>query len=158
MLTKPDRSSIEITLSKKLEIHKGGKQHFSNKITLFAPSLSDLPKICFLKHTMLSAFKKAGNENANQNTTSNKENVNADGISNAEQLISVLYMTVDSEDIAKVFDEFRDLLISGNGKVEDVIVTDLILEQICLEDFEKMLGEYLENFLLPSWMKKAMQR
>jgi hypothetical protein len=156
MIIKPERSSIEVTLSKKIEVHKKGESLFSNKITLIAPSLSNIDKICFLKHTILSAFKKAGSENNDrkQNVTSE----DASDISNADQLVSVLYMSIESTDIAHVFSEFRDLLIDGCGKVEDVVVTNPVLNQLCLEDFEKLLGEYLENFLLPSWMRAAMKR
>jgi hypothetical protein len=149
------KSEIVVQLSDKISIQKNGEQLYSNKITLKAASAATISKICALKQIVMSAFKKASvDNNAKRVDVADDSDLK---MSDSEQLLTVLYMHASADDMVCVMDDFCDLLIAGCGLVEDVVITNYVLNQFLASDLEMLLGEYIVNFMLPSWMRQAMK-
>ncbi len=156
---KKDKSEVVIQLSDKITVQKSGEQLFSNKITLKAPSAVHMIKLCSIKQIVMSAFKTAvaGAVGAATTQVSQTKQQIDTNISDADQVITVLYMNTSSEEIICIMNDFKELLFAGCGLVEDVVVTEYVLSQLLVKDIELLLGEYIVNFIVPSWMQQAMK-
>ncbi len=159
---KKDKSEVVIQLSDKITVQKSGEQLFSNKITLKAPSAVHMIKLCSIKQIVMSAFKTAaagaaGAAGAAATQVSQTQQQSDTNISDADQVITVLYMNASPEEIICLMNGFRELLLAGCGLVEDVVVTEYVLSQLLVKDIELLLGEYIVNFIIPSWMQQAMK-
>lgn len=70
-----------------------------------------------------------------------------------EEIVQMLFMS--SIDIGLFEDDFEKLILSpGVAKVEDKDLSAVHIEKISSEDYERLIGEYLKNFFISSWMPK----
>ena len=145
------KSQIEFTLSNKLTFHNKGEVEVTDLLTLVAPCNKQIHMVSKLKQLFLRALHEATKSSKEPATekSSDESDITAD------QLVMGLYMSTTVE-ISDVMDVFKKLLISGSCYVGTVTkdskteLTDALYDKLDYEDTEKMLGEYLLNFLLSS--------
>ena len=175
------KKEFEFTLSENITVHKDGERQFCNKLLLKGPSSKQQRERCLIKQALMESINKA-NETASRLEQANaisgvagammgkldkaktkriaKDSINDDvlDIPNSEQLLSLLYMQISPDRLTEIFDAFNALLCGGCATAFDIALTQSIIDQIDADDMESLLGEYIENFIVPSWMKQAMMK
>lgn len=151
------KKELEFELSEMIQIHHADKQSGTseildtNKLILKAPSYNTYDERIRLRQGYMQAVK------ALQSTI--KDNVpdqsDSDGDTNdkitGEVVINVLYMSdIEMVPYMKIFEALLLNVCYVDGKVQ---LTKTILNKIDLDDLERMLGEYIANFIIPSSMK-----
>lgn len=156
-MTENLKREFEYSLQVNISIHKNGEKQFANKIKLLAPSSAQRTNRCIIKQAFMNAGKKSGggdSSGSSQTQTSDDQDIE---ITNAEQVAGMLYSNLDYNEISRVMEAFIDLLTSGCGIALEERLTTFHIDQIDSEDLDNMLGEYIVNFLIPSWMKRLMK-
>ena len=153
-MTKKNKREFEYTLQSNIGIHKDGEKQFCNKIVLKAPNSKQTEQRVMLKQAFMSAMEKSSS--AKDSASKGKDRTF--DISECEQIISLIYMNLTSKEIIDLFDAFKDLLITGCGKALEMALTAFAIDQIDSEDLDNMMGEFIVNFLIPSWMRAAMKK
>ena len=92
----------------------------------------------------------------NFNKENNDEGTGSDEISGTEIMTIIMMSNVD---LVKYQDTFRELLLNGVAFVSDTQkMTQHIYDNMSIEDSEKLMGEYISNFLLLFSMKALTKK
>lgn len=142
---------FEYELENPIEYHDGGDLASSKNLVLLAPSFSQIKRAAKLKQGFFQAIKSFQGDKK-QDESKNKA-ANDESDFDADAVLTVLFM--GDIDIAAYFEDFEKLLTSGvckvNGKVE---LNSIMCSKLSVEDMEKLLAEYIVNFLLPASMRQ----
>lgn len=142
-------STFTFDTTKPFQYQLDGKHLESSSLTLYAPSYKTRTSTNILKQLF---FRAAKSFDSSSNTNSKNKADDNETIS-PEDIILMLYAS--SVDISQVFDAFEKILLSGHCKIANEIeLRQHHLECMDTEDVEKILGRYLSDFLLASWMSK----
>ena len=135
---------IRFTLTTPVKFTHQGEDTDGNFITLKEPSLNLLIKLSIYKSAFYSAAARTAD--SDDEVTSNKEKEAVTG----EQIMSLLYM--ECRNMPELLKQAQSLFVTqGVASVEGVVdMTTPILKMMSIDDFERMLGEYLVNFILAS--------
>lgn len=151
---------IEFQLTSPVTYHKGGQKEETNILFLKAPSNKQKIASRNLKQIFGRVIK--GSE---QQSTDNKisSSVGASNEFNNEEDIkeifnggAIFFLLLSSKEvnINDCFKELKQLMTTGCAEIDDGINLSLMgYDQINEEDEERLLGEYLSNFLLTSTLK-----
>lgn len=148
------KSEFTFELIKPLPYHRDGEQVFAKEIILKAPSNKQQHETSKLKQ----GFHRAIHELQNSEAANSKKNKNKDNEEdiNGEDIISMIMASkIDFGEYQQVF---GSLLRNDIGWIENEKITMPIYNNISDEDFEKMMGEYIANFLLISMMKNFKKK
>lgn len=139
--------SFEFELSKPIEYQSQGEVLYSNKLTVYAPTNS----VRIQANKLMQLFYRAL---AGLHGQSDGQDVGKDDREKDEKINGIIQIILMS---AKVeFNEASHLLFeiltSTNGKQcmidDEQRLTKPIYDKIILDDFKKLLGEYLYHFLV----------
>lgn len=156
MTEKKLKREFEFTLQNQISLHKGGERVFANKILLKAPSMIEMRYRCIIKQTVLESLQKQNEKTQKTGDTDSKNDTSDDMSSTSgDQFISVIYMNQDKDTLEELINAFTDILLSS-ATINSEKLTDTLIKQIDCGELDAMLGEYIINFILPSWMKRAM--
>ena len=147
------KTEFTFNLSEPIEIAKDGKTEPCDKLLLRAPAFIHRKYSLRIKQSFLRAIN-----NLPKTEQKADEVKSADEAITAESIAGLLLMS--DIDIIKVFDDFEALLLSkGICFVStDKVMTERHYEQLADEDIDLLLGEYIVNFLIPSWMRRQMKK
>ena len=111
-------------------------------LELTAPSVNNRKRVAKLKQGFMRVINDLP-ETAKKEEKKDNEKVKPEEILTLIQMGSIEY--------DEYIDIFVNLLTSGVCKIEgEVAMTQLIAEKISFEDMERLMGEYLVNFILVS--------
>lgn len=133
--------TFEFTLSEPLKYHGGGENTESCKLELTAPSVKNRKKAAKLKQ----GFMRCINDLASDSTA----NEDKDHKIKPEEILVLLQMgSVEYDEYIEIF---MGLITEGVCKIEGkVALTKDLAEEISFEAMERLMGEYLVNFILGS--------
>jgi len=134
---------IRFELTTPIKYTHQGEDTDGNFITLNEPSLDLLIKLSIYKSAFYSAAARVADDDV-QETGTDKEQATG------EQIMSLLYM--ECPNMPELLKQAKSLFVTqGVASVEGVVdMTSPILKMMTIDDFERMLGEYLVNFILAS--------
>lgn len=130
-----------------IKVHKSGTVEEYNEFTVKAPSRNNLKYTAFLKQAFFRAIKDSNGGKSDE--ASQKSQGNQDIDSKA-----IIYLLLSSGvDIAECLQSIEYLMTGGCGEIGNGVKMDVFhIQQIHHEDLDRLLGEFIGNFLLPSWM------
>ena len=135
--------TFEFTLSSPVKFHEKGETVESFLLELMAPSAKNRKKIAKLKQGFMRVVGELQNDKPAQKEEKGDHKVKP------EEILALLQM--GSIDYADYIDIFMDLLTSGICNADgSTSLTVSMAESISFEDIEKLMGEYLVNFILGS--------
>jgi hypothetical protein len=147
--------SIEYALSSDVAYtNSEGKKDTGVFIALYAPSVSQMKHASLLKQLVMRAIGES-NKNNTQKPDSNDSQKSAKGSEITGDDFLMVLMSSPSIDFLDAVNAFKALLCSGAGKIDGKEkLSDSIINAMSADDFEKMMGVYLEGFLLGSLIAK----
>lgn len=155
MVDKTLKRDFEYKLEGQISLMKGGEKLFTNKVLLKAPSIAQMSDRCVIKTAIMECLDKQTKKSDGATPVGAPED-SKDEVSFAEQMTSVLYMNSQRDDMERVLGAFVNIL-SSSATVETETMRQNIINQLDGNDLDGMLGEYIANFIIPSWMKRAMK-
>jgi len=130
-----------------------GETVTASELHLYAPSERSRDIAPLIKQMFTQALMSGRDMASQQNLDEQKRdaNPNEEVKMDGEVVITLLYMS-KVVDIIKMCDLFRKLILSPNICFLDdkQPITSLLLENLSMEEFDRLMGEYLANFMLPS--------
>lgn len=153
-MTEEYKSEFIFQLTTPIFYQEGGDARVpTNEIILKAPSNKQRRETAKLKQGFFRAMKELQSEN------NNNEDVKKEGKEEqfgGTQMLSIIMMS--KVDLVEYQETFRQLLLNNIAFVkEGQKLTSHAYDDISGEDSDNMMGEYISNFLLSSWMKKLTQ-
>ena len=121
-------------------------------IKLRAPTAKEYQYITILKSSLFKAIEYFTNKNTVEDKTGEKDS--SDSKMDADAIISAFYVSgIDMNELMKssiaLFEQ------KGLAEIEgEVNLKGSHINQMDINDLEKMTGEYIENFILPSVMQE----
>lgn len=111
------------------------------------PTYRQIDKVAPLKQALMSAILDVRDNKTDDDGAKKGNEEKIDGAT----YILLLYQ--GKGDIARIMSNARNLILSGVFLVDgETSITQPILDDISVDDFEGLLGEYIVNFLAPSLM------
>jgi hypothetical protein len=142
------KTEIEVTFETPVPYTTGGELVEATSVVLIAPSAKHLQYTAILKQGFFQAINSVSESQSKQAEPEKEAEMKGD------DLLSMMYMAKDV-DITKIHLAARELFKSGVGKLDGVQdLNQPLIDKISADDFEKMVGEYLINFILASALKK----
>lgn len=146
------KNEFIFTLSGPLKYSNNGVFEFTNELILKAPSNKQRRESAKLKQGFFRALKSMQDSIANKPVDDSVKPSNDDGI-DADGIMPIIMMS--DVDLCEFQDDFRSLLLNDACIVNETIkLTAPMYDSLSDCDTEKMMGEYLANFLLSSSIKK----
>ena len=146
-MKKQPKTEFEYKLSSPVKVAKAGQEELCFILTLRAPTAKHRSHLIRIKQGLLKAIvclQKNADPNRPEHPDDNK-------IPSGADLIAILY--ISDVDLAGLEDEFRALMLAGITSLGDGIALNVHhMDQMSLEDFEGVFGEYLVNFIMSSSM------
>lgn len=140
-------SSFHFTSKTAFKYQQDGQNLESNELLLIAPSYKTRKHTNVLKQLFFRAAKSFGEANKSKKAGNDDDELKAEDI--------VLMLNASSIDMNDVYDAFEKVLLSGHCKIEgEIDLRQHHLDTMDIEDVEEILGRYLADFLLASWMSK----
>lgn len=126
----------------------------THTLVLYAPSNQLAEQKGILRQKVLAAFVEAGNSSSANKP--DKEEKKKDKIEPEE----ILFAIAVSKHFLEIKTAFRELLKNGclslDGKIDKI--TNWHLDQIEDEELEEVMGQFIVNFIIPSWMKRLLAK
>jgi len=122
-------------------------------LVLYAPSNKLSKQKDKLRQQIIAAFLNAGkNSNAAQ-TQNNKEE------KKSLESEEILFAIAASENCINIKEEFKKLLIAGCGSLDGKVTIGMHhIETISDDELEELMGQYIINFIIASWMKRLFEK
>lgn len=147
------KTEIVFDLISPIEYHSKGNVEQSYQLILKAPSNRVGRQGNQLKQGFMRALKSLADTSGKVETGKDQESKDI----TAEEIIEVLQMS--DVDYADYIDTFKSLITNKIAEVtEGVFLTNPMFDSLSIDDTDKMLGEYLESFLLASRLKKLKDK
>lgn len=137
-------NTFEFTLTDPLKYGYKGEERLGFLLTLKAPTAKHRDYLIKLKQQFFKAL--AGLRN---NVKEVEAQADDSGELDGSQVMMMLYMS--GIDMVEFQNTFRALLLQGLVHIEDLQVTPHLLDQLGQDEVERLMGEYMSNFLLSSW-------
>ena len=142
-----DICEIEAILDQELEFHSHGQIVRSNKVLLKAPSAKNRKSAFTMKQMFMRAVMSQ-QEMAAKNSQVLQEENKKDAKVQASDIISLVMASNECFDHFN--EQFKDMLCAGCGSIEGEKFTKPMYDELSLDDAEKLLGEYIQAFLMKS--------
>jgi hypothetical protein len=147
------KTEFKFILNSPITHHKAGDTAECTSLRLVAPSYKNRQYTAQLTQTFMRAMK--GMEGSGQKNK--KEQDTKDDPFTRENIIAMLLMS--DIDICTAYDNLKNVLLHEGCFLEnDKQMTKTHFEQLVDEDLQLLLGDYIANFLIPSWMIEMMQK
>lgn len=139
-------------LTNQIQFHKGGDVVYIDKIILKAPSAMNRHYTTRLRQTFTQAIKDMTSTEQQTKVEKTQTKANIDGVS------VIAFLMMSKVDLNSCYDDFKEILLNGCAFVDkDSPFNEMLYDQLIDDDLELMLGEYIANFLIPSWTKQMMK-
>lgn len=139
-------------LTSNIQFHKGGDVVYLDKIILKAPSSRNRHYTTKLRQTFTQAIKDMTSTEQSSKVEKTQTKANIDGVS------VIAFLMMSKIDLNNCYDDFKQILLNGCAFVDkDSPFNEMLYDQLIDDDLELMLGEYIANFLIPSWTKQMMK-
>ena len=138
---------MDFILKTPLKYALKGDEALGYKISGKAPNAKVRNQLIVIKQTFFQALA-----NIRKNSPAQEEQTSEEGVMTGDQVMMLLY--VSGIDMVAFQNTVRDLFTHGQLlKIDNEVVLGAhLLDQLELDEFERLTGEYLANFLLPSLM------
>ena len=144
------KKEFTFLLEDEIQYSKDGEFVKTKKLLLIAPSNKQRRDVIRLQQSFMQAIKSSMNSFSDSKAKKTTGNETLKG----DEIIAMLLMS--EIDICAMLDSFRDLLLSGSclldGKVD---FKEIHFDEISINDSQKLMGEFIANFLLPSVIQPA---
>ena len=140
------------TLKSPFSYARKGENVEAEFITLTAPNFKQLPLSAPIKQAFMTAITEVHDSADSTTATETPEKADDDdsGLT-AGGVLQVLYRS--SCDMVKILLHAEQLFKSGTALVDgEVKLTTPLMEKMQGDDFERLLGAYVANFIAPSLM------
>lgn len=143
------KEQIEILLQEPLEVHKNGETVEVETLMLKAPTYRDRYDVLKLKQGFLGAVREATQSIAGDvNSTSQREKPKF----KPEDVINFL-LASNTLDFERYAGNLKNILCRDGCELAGGIkMTSLLFDKLSLKDFENILGSYVADFLLSTWL------
>ena len=142
-------TEFNYTLKAPVKVAKGGEEELVFILKLKCPTAKHRAHLIRLKQGFLKAAVSAQRSNAMQVESNAPQEDEGHSEITGDAIMALLY--ISDVDLVGLEDEFRSLLLAGVCEVlEGVNLNSHTAEQISLNDFEGLMGEYLANFIILS--------
>lgn len=153
------KSEHEFKLNVPVKYHSGGDHHEGSLIILKAPSNKVRAQRGALKQAFMQSIREAeDNTKVTVQTDGNDDTVIQDN-EIADYILMMLYSSKTIK-IATIIEEFKQLLTVGKcALVEgEVPMNALMFDEMDADDCDRMMGEYMANFILASFLNKIQSK
>ena len=151
-----EKGEFDFVLTEPVDYHAGGESRQGKLLVLRAPSNKVRQQRTKLKQWFMQSLAEL--QTGNTTTDGAKDG----GISEQEFAEYVVHLLYSSKTVSMVniLDEFKALVCSpGICKVEnEVDMTSAIFDKLDSDDTDRMVGEYLANFILASFYRKHLTK
>ena len=151
------KSEFEFTLNSPIKYQSQGDHHHDGRLlVLKAPSNKVRANRAKLKQAFMASVSE-GEQKVSDAAENQKDTVIADD-EMPDYILMMLYAS-KSINMAEVLDEFMNLLTIGKCcKVEGAEdLTKSMFEEMDADDTDRLLGEYMANFIIASFLKKMKE-
>lgn len=151
------KTEFEFKLTTPINHHKGGDSIACDTIILRAPSFNHRRNTIKLKQLFMRAVNTIQKNVASQDASKQKQQkTELDGTAVAGLLL------MSDIDLMECIEQFKEIILKDNRPCafieNEKLMTKMHFDQLSDDDLELMLGEYIANFLIPSWMEKMMNQ
>jgi hypothetical protein len=136
---------------KPIEVMAGGETVLESEIVFASPTSKDLKEVSQLKQAVSRAMMEMaeksvlkGDVDSDADTEKTAENITGENIMQA--------VAVSREPLDVLLEIGRKLLVSGVGKVAEQKFSSTLMQQVPCDELERMVGEYIRNFILKSFL------
>lgn len=145
---------LDFMLTEPLQYHNKGQAEYTNKLLMNAPTAAMTKFTSPIKQMFFEAIRE------NSKTIKNSDEFKADpGSDNELTGVMTEFLLSMVKDIEKLNQLFKDLCCAGVVKMPNgEKIALFVLDQLPLEDFEKLQGEYISNFIIGSLMKRMNEK
>lgn len=153
-MSEDNEEAIDFPLEKRFKYAtKDGGQDEASFIQLLPPTTRHSRECAALKQAFFRAVASGGgNDSVEVEVDKEKQKPSAVGV------ITVIAMSVDV-DLGATLDTAKKLFSNGVAQVEgEVKLTSKLIELMAQDEFERMLGEYLVNFILASAVAQSQKK
>ncbi len=138
---------VEVVLKRPIPYATGGETVNATMVMLYAPSSVLLENSTFLKQSFFQAVASIKGD-------AKKDEDEKKDIKKLKGSDILMMMHMSEVDMVKVMRSAKHLLQSGVAKLDDKEkMNPTLLEALCEEDFDALVGEYLVNFTLASALR-----
>jgi hypothetical protein len=149
------KSEFDFSLSDKIIYHSGSSAECTcDTLSLRAPSNKDRKRIFKVQQMFLQATKSMISMSKDQGNIPDPSDANAD--LDAGMIVSVIMMS--GVDFGDFTDAVCNLLYKNCYLDDDTKLNEALFDKISLDDAQRLVGEYVANFLLPSWMQQTKKQ
>jgi hypothetical protein len=142
-------SEFTFTLSSPVKYHDAGQIAEGFELLLKAPSNKNRIESAKLKQGFFRALKGMADNRGNVDTDAAESK---DSTISGSEVVSVIMMS--DVDLSEYQENFRQLLLNGVCFVGSEKLTTPMFDSLSDSDTEKLMGEYIANFLLASHLSK----
>jgi len=144
---------IEIKLTSPVQYAFKGDTVDAKFVMLKAPTARNISDCSFLKKMFTNAAIKAGEHNKKESSSSDSD-VDVTG----SDVMELVYAFGDSEDIEKAMIAAKKIFKDCGELDGEITLTMPLIDEISLDDFELMVGEYIANFIAASMLGKKQKK
>lgn len=136
--------TFDFTLSESIEYQSEGSTQTASMLELTAPSVNNRKRVAKLKQGFMRAINDLQGDKSVEGGEKDKDHK-----IKPEEVLALLQM--GSVEYDEYIDIFVNLLVSGVCKIDGKEpLTAIRVDNISFTDIERLLGEYLVNFILTS--------
>jgi hypothetical protein len=145
---------VTFILKHPIKYHQAGSVEEGYELIMHAPSIAVYRQVSALKQGFFDQVNKLKNNVTTQSADANAMQEEMQG----EALVSMLYMA-GNLDVNKYLGHFKEICLEGlvllpNG----VKINQQQLDSLSPDDFERLAGEYILNFILGSLFSKTLAK
>jgi hypothetical protein len=153
------KKEFEFILHDEMSYSHGGNANIcAKKLLLRAPTTKLISLASRLHSLVMSAMFNAREKFSSDKSSSNnqKQDTEFDG----EGLFMFVSGALSSDQVEKLVDNFNELILSPNiclidGKEQ---LTSYVLENLDAREMQRLIGDYIANFLLPSVTNQSTKK
>lgn len=150
------KKEVVVTLDQPIMYDYKGEREEATFVTLFPPTSKNLQECAVIKQMFYQAANDFSDGSSNDSDSDSDSADSDSGDLSGDDLMQMFYAS--KIDINKLFLNCKELFKSGVAKLDgQQKLTAPLLDQIEIDDFEKIVGDYLVNFTLSSILKKMNQ-
>lgn len=142
-------SEFTFTLSSPVKYHDAGQVTEGHELLLKAPSNKNRIESAKLKQGFFRALKSMADERGNVDTETAESK---DNLISGSEVVSIIMMS--GVDLSEYQENFRQLLLNGICFIGSEKLTAPMFDSLSDSDTERLMGEYVANFLLASHLSK----
>jgi len=127
----------------------------TTKLVLFAPSNSDKKIATKLRYIIINNMSKQSS--VQQSNIDKKADTAKIEKNDLKTFVMAFIYNLPEDEMERFKELFWDLMYQNKCLIDNKTpINSHLAEKISLDDEDELIGEYIANFILPSWMKREM--